>query len=431
MISSEVQRTLVKSPPELWAELSDPDTLARHLRELGEIRITRIDPEHAVEWEAEDATGSVIIKPSGWGTKVTLTVTRRTPEATPEIAQMADAPLEVTHLPEAPYRLAQLPEAPHETPASGSPVTLEPPAEAARDTEDLPEMAPEAELEPPAEAEPVSIAGRERELAVVVEAEHRAEAEREATGESEVEPEATGKAQLEPPAEADAEAIDGAEPEDQPAPSEAVEEGEPDPPSESRRGFFARLFHRKPKEEATEPEPPIAMVWSLPELSDAGATGTQPPEPAWAVATPRPPSEQVGRGEPSELPEAADPLETVEPAETVEAHDTAEAFRSVTTARPLATIDTAQAAEEADTAQAAEQVDTVDAAEEVEVVDVVEAVNVVEARETAQEHADAQAVDISAELKAAEEVAAEQVTAVLTGMLDRLGAAHHRPFSRS
>ena len=36
-----------------------------------------------------------------------------------------------------------------------------------------------------------------------------------------------------------------------------------------------------------------------------------------------------------------------------------------------------------------------------------------------------------AELAAAEEVAAEQVTAVLTGVLDRLGAAHHRPFSRS
>ena len=52
MISSEVQRTLVKSPPELWAELSDPDALARHLGELGEIRITRVEPEEKVEWEA-------------------------------------------------------------------------------------------------------------------------------------------------------------------------------------------------------------------------------------------------------------------------------------------------------------------------------------------------------------------------------------------
>jgi hypothetical protein len=39
--------------------------------------------------------------------------------------------------------------------------------------------------------------------------------------------------------------------------------------------------------------------------------------------------------------------------------------------------------------------------------------------------------DISAELMAAEEVAAEEVTAVLTAVLDRLGAAHHRPFSRA
>jgi hypothetical protein len=39
--------------------------------------------------------------------------------------------------------------------------------------------------------------------------------------------------------------------------------------------------------------------------------------------------------------------------------------------------------------------------------------------------------DISAELLAAEQVAVEQVTAVLTAALDRLGAAHHRPFSRA
>jgi hypothetical protein len=76
MISSEVQRTLVKSPPELWAELSDPASLARHLGELGEIRITRTEPERTVEWEAADTTGKVLLKQSGWGTKVTLTAAR-------------------------------------------------------------------------------------------------------------------------------------------------------------------------------------------------------------------------------------------------------------------------------------------------------------------------------------------------------------------
>ncbi len=39
--------------------------------------------------------------------------------------------------------------------------------------------------------------------------------------------------------------------------------------------------------------------------------------------------------------------------------------------------------------------------------------------------------DLAAELKAAEETVEEEVRAILTGVLDRLGAAHHRPFSRS
>jgi hypothetical protein len=39
--------------------------------------------------------------------------------------------------------------------------------------------------------------------------------------------------------------------------------------------------------------------------------------------------------------------------------------------------------------------------------------------------------DAATRAKLAEELAAEEVTAVLTGVLDRLGAAHHRPFSRA
>ncbi len=78
-VSTEVQRTLVKSPPELWSELSNPDALARHLSELGEIRITAVEPETKVEWEAEGASGVVHLKQSGWGTRVTLSVTRTAP----------------------------------------------------------------------------------------------------------------------------------------------------------------------------------------------------------------------------------------------------------------------------------------------------------------------------------------------------------------
>jgi hypothetical protein len=67
------KRTLVKSPPELWSELSEVDRLARHLDAFGEIKITKLEPEHTVAWEGETASGTVSIEPSGWGTKVTLT----------------------------------------------------------------------------------------------------------------------------------------------------------------------------------------------------------------------------------------------------------------------------------------------------------------------------------------------------------------------
>jgi hypothetical protein len=66
-------RTLVKSPPELWAVCSDADSLAQHLEAFGEIRITRLEPETTVAWEGERASGTVRIEPAGWGTKVTVT----------------------------------------------------------------------------------------------------------------------------------------------------------------------------------------------------------------------------------------------------------------------------------------------------------------------------------------------------------------------
>jgi hypothetical protein len=92
MLSVEAQRTLVKSPPELWSELSDPASLARHLGELGEISITRVEAETSVEWEAESVTGTVALEPSGWGTKVTLTVAREAPQPTVAIAEPEPEP---------------------------------------------------------------------------------------------------------------------------------------------------------------------------------------------------------------------------------------------------------------------------------------------------------------------------------------------------
>ena len=68
-------RTLVKSAPELWTECSDADALGRHLDGFGDIRITRLEPESAVAWEGELASGTVRLEPSGWGTRVVLTAT--------------------------------------------------------------------------------------------------------------------------------------------------------------------------------------------------------------------------------------------------------------------------------------------------------------------------------------------------------------------
>jgi hypothetical protein len=263
MISSEVQRTLVKSPPELWSELSDPATLGRHLGELGEIRITRVKPEQTIEWEAENTTGTVAIKPSGWGTRVTLTVNREMPEAQPAAA------------------------------ADEEPVpTAEPEPESSAESERF--ITPILALEPDLPAWILSAAASERTA--------------------------------DPPLGPHGEPLEAPEPASEPEP-----ESEPMP----RRGFFARLFGRRRREQPAESEP--GAVLSITE-----------PEP---VAKPE--FEPDGAGPATEAGEAQ-PEPSTEPPP-----------------------------------------------------------------------------DISRELREAEEIATEAVTAVLTGVLDRLGAAHHRPFSRS
>jgi hypothetical protein len=96
MSEVQAQRTLVKSPPELWAELSDPETLARHLGEFGEIRITRTEPETAVAWEGEQVRGTVNIAASGWGTEVSLSARISVPEPEPPPAPPPPEPIEHT-----------------------------------------------------------------------------------------------------------------------------------------------------------------------------------------------------------------------------------------------------------------------------------------------------------------------------------------------
>src|SRR3954467_163834 len=83
------QRTLVKSPPELWSEVSDAAALARRLEVFGEIRITRLEAEDTVAWEGDRARGTVVLEPSGWGPKVTLS--GDDPEPHPEPGAVAGA----------------------------------------------------------------------------------------------------------------------------------------------------------------------------------------------------------------------------------------------------------------------------------------------------------------------------------------------------
>jgi hypothetical protein len=82
----EVKRTLVKSRPELWAEVSDPGALARHLGPIQSIRITRSEPESLVAWEAERVSGEVRLEASGFGTRVTLSAEERALPPAPEPA---------------------------------------------------------------------------------------------------------------------------------------------------------------------------------------------------------------------------------------------------------------------------------------------------------------------------------------------------------
>ena len=70
MASYEVSRTLVKSPPELWAEL-EGEGLKQAVG--GDVRVRTREAERELAWEGAGASGVARLEPSSWGTKVTLT----------------------------------------------------------------------------------------------------------------------------------------------------------------------------------------------------------------------------------------------------------------------------------------------------------------------------------------------------------------------
>jgi hypothetical protein len=390
MISSEVQRTLVKSPPELWTELSDPEALARHLGELGEIKITRTEPETLVEWEAEGTTGTVAIKASGWGTKVTLTVNRELPA--PEAAEPStleeteSAVVEEEKEKKEDEEVQYLgPMAPEGAAAPTTEIEAAPAeeGEAAAATEIEAAPADEGEAAPPEDEGAPACEGdaptAEARPAPATEAARRA-AGWPSAGEE------TG-----PAIESDLRAAESGEPledglpewraEVEPwaghAPGAATAQASPE--REPRRGFLARLFGKRRRATPVGAAQPFYTAEPDPEAAQSQDPALELSEQHLARQEPVLDDEPTAEEESLLEPELEPTAEEEPPAEA--------GLEPIADQEPLA--------------------------------------------EAATEPQQQQGDDLAAELKAAEEIAAEQVTAVLTGVLDRLGAAHHRPFSRA
>jgi hypothetical protein len=67
MPAIELERTLVKSPPELWDEIASELNLSRW---LGAVRVRTSEAPRRLEWDSDVARGVIELEASGWGTKV-------------------------------------------------------------------------------------------------------------------------------------------------------------------------------------------------------------------------------------------------------------------------------------------------------------------------------------------------------------------------
>jgi hypothetical protein len=63
----QVERTLVKSPPELWDEIGSQEALGNWLTD---IRVSSLEPPNRIEWTGPDTRGVIELEASGWGTRV-------------------------------------------------------------------------------------------------------------------------------------------------------------------------------------------------------------------------------------------------------------------------------------------------------------------------------------------------------------------------
>jgi hypothetical protein len=86
MPTVEVSRTLVKSPPELWEELSGE----RLKDSIGAEEVKASEDERLLVWETDGAKGTATLEPSGWGTKVILRaeVEETIAKLEPEVAKL-------------------------------------------------------------------------------------------------------------------------------------------------------------------------------------------------------------------------------------------------------------------------------------------------------------------------------------------------------
>jgi hypothetical protein len=86
MPTVEVSRTLVKSPPELWSELSG-DCLKEA---VGADKVSPSEDERLLVWEGASLRGTATLEPSGWGTRVILRAEMEAEVATlePQVAKL-------------------------------------------------------------------------------------------------------------------------------------------------------------------------------------------------------------------------------------------------------------------------------------------------------------------------------------------------------
>jgi hypothetical protein len=71
MYCIEVERTLVRSPREVWERLSDRPGITHW---LGDAEIQAVESPRRVEWTLRGASGVIELEPAQWGTKVSARV---------------------------------------------------------------------------------------------------------------------------------------------------------------------------------------------------------------------------------------------------------------------------------------------------------------------------------------------------------------------